>query len=86
MNMAIQPQPSAALFELELISLAVSEGMEIEHFDWEEAKNLVRANGADLALKEQLHDQAIIAEKYLAKIFQSRNQIYQIIDNCLLIS
>jgi len=85
-NIAIPPQPSVELFQLALIELAVSEGMEIEHFDWEEAKYLIRANGADLAIRTQVTDQAEIAELYLAKVFQSRNQIYQILDNSLILN
>lgn len=86
MNLIIPPQASQPLFELALIELAVSEGMEIEHFDWEEAKYLVRANGADAELKLQVSTQAKVAESYLAKKFAARNQIYQILDNSLIIS
>ncbi|MFM1905800.1 MAG: hypothetical protein RIT32_596 [Actinomycetota bacterium] len=86
MNLVIPPQPSQGLFELALIELAVSEGMEIEHFDWEEAKYLVRANGADTELKQQVSAQAKIAEQFLAKVFSQRNQIYQILDNSLIVS
>lgn len=85
-NLLIPPQPTPALFQLALIELAVAEGMEIEHFDWEEAKYLVRANGADAELKSQVADQAVVAETYLAKLFTARNQIYQILDNSLIIS
>lgn len=86
MNSLIPPQPSEALFQLALIELAVLEGMEIEHFDWEEAKYLIRANGADQELKNQVSQQSGIAEVYLAKIFNARNQIYQILDNSLIIN
>ena len=86
MKLAIPPQPSVELFQLALIELAVLEGMEIEHFDWEEAKYLIRANGADFALRVQVTDQAKTAELYLAKVFQSRNQIYQVVDNSLVIN
>jgi hypothetical protein len=86
MNLLIPPQPTAALFQLALIELAVAEGMEIEHFDWEEAKYLIRANGADSELKAQVVEQAEIAEAYLAKQFTARNQIYQILDNSLIIN
>lgn len=86
MNLVIPPQPSQPLFELALIELAVSEGMEIEHFDWEEAKYLIRANGADAELKQQVSAQAQIAENYLAQKFAARNQIYQILDNSLIVS
>ena len=72
MNLVIPPQSTPALFQLALIELAVREGMEIEHFDWEEAKYLVRANGADQELKAQVAQQAQIAETYLAKIFNGR--------------
>lgn len=85
-NLLIPPQPTQALFQLALIELAVAEGMEIEHFDWEEAKYLVRANGADAELKNQVAAQADVAESYLAKLFAARNQIYQILDNSLIIS
>ena len=86
MNPLIPPQLTQALFQTALIELAVAEGMEIEHFDWEEAKYLIRANGADAELRAQVADQAIIAEAYLAKIFNARNQIYQILDNSLIIN
>jgi hypothetical protein len=86
MKIIIPPQPTAALFQLALIELAVAEGMEIEHFDWEEAKYLIRANGADSELKTAVAEQAIVAENYLAKQFTARNQIYQITDNSLIIS
>ena len=86
MNLVIPPQATPALFQLALIELAVREGMEIEHFDWEEAKYLVRANGADQELKAQVAQQAVIAETYLAKIFNARNQIYQILDNSLIVN
>jgi anaerobic ribonucleoside-triphosphate reductase len=86
MNLLIPPQPTAALFQLALIELAVTEGMEIEHFDWEEAKYLIRANGADNELKAEVAHQAVIAEHYLAKQFTARNQIYQITDNSLIVS
>jgi len=86
MNLFIPPQPTAALFQLALIELAVTEGMEIEHFDWEEAKYLIRANGADNELKAQVAQQAAIAESYLAKRFSARNQIYQITDNSLIVN
>lgn len=84
--MLIPPQSSTALFQLELIQLAVSEGMEIEHFDWEEAKYLIRANGADADLKQQVSQQAAIAETYLAQKFATQNQIYQILDNSLIVN
>lgn len=86
MNLVIPPQPSEALFQLALIELAVAEGMEIEHFDWEEAKYLIRANGADQELKAQVTQQSNIAETYLAKVFSARNQIYQILDNSLIVN
>ena len=86
MNLVIPPQPSQPLFELALIELAVSEGMEIEHFDWEEAKYLVRANGADTELKEQVSALAKIAEEFLARVFLKRNQIYKILDYSLTIN
>ncbi len=86
MNLVIPPQPSEALFQLALIELAVSEGMEIEHFDWEEAKYLIRANGADQELKRQVAEQSHIAEAYLAKVFNARSQIYQILDNSLIVN
>ncbi|MGA1329761.1 MAG: hypothetical protein ACO3ZX_05385 [Candidatus Nanopelagicales bacterium] len=86
MNLVIPPQPSQPLFELALIELAVSEGMEIEHFDWEEAKYLIRANGADTELKEQVSALAKIAEEFLARVFLKRNQIYKILDYSLTIN
>jgi hypothetical protein len=86
MKLLISPQPSLPLFQLALIELAVTEGMEIEHFDWEEAKYLIRANGADSELKAQVAQQAQIAESYLAKVFTNRNQIYQITDNSLIVN
>lgn len=86
MNLLIPPQPTEALFQTALIELAVAEGMEIEHFDWEEAKYLIKANGADTELRTQVLEQARIAETYLAKVFNSRNQIYQILDNSLIIN
>lgn len=69
-----------------MIELAVSEGMEIEHFDWEEAKYLIRANGADTELKEQVSALAKIAEEFLARVFLKRNQIYKILDYSLTIN
>jgi hypothetical protein len=86
MNLVIPPQPSQPLFELAMIELAVSEGMEIEHFDWEEAKYLIRANGADTELKEQVSALAKIAEEFLARVFLKRNQIYKILDYSLTIN
>lgn len=86
MNLVIPPQPTEALFQLALIELAVTEGMEIEHFDWEEAKYLIRANGADQELKTQVAQQSGVAETYLAKVFSTRNQIYQILDNSLIVN